>query len=272
VRIDLHLHSSASDGDLEPAALVRAAAARGLHLIALTDHDTVAGLADATAAAAAVGIALVPGIEISAAHVGQELHLLGYDVRPDEPALLEFTRTAAARRTARLHEMIGRLAALGAPVTLDDVLATAGPRTGTLGRPHLARALLRRGHVASYEEAFARFLADGAPAFLPTAHVDPGAAIDVIHAAGGLAVWAHPPADTFERDLPALAEQGLDGVECLRPRTRPRDAARLARTARAHGLLVTGGSDWHGPADGPLGTFHVRADEVREFLEQRAAR
>jgi len=246
--------------------VVQAARVGGLHIIALADHDTVAGVATAQAAAAG-SLHVIPALEVSTHHEGGELHMLGYYVDPLNPALSRFGSRAADRREERMRDMIERLDAVGIHVEYDDVLAAAGPKPGSIGRPHLARALVQRGYVATMSDAFDRYIGDDGPAFVSTRLLTPAAAIELIQAAGGIAVWAHPRSDLLEPMLPALVEQGLDGVECYRPRVGPADADRIADLASRHGLLVTGGSDWHGDWHGPLGSFAVDRDDVAAFLE-----
>jgi predicted metal-dependent phosphoesterase TrpH len=164
--------------------------------------------------------------------------------------------------------MLERLQAMGIIVPFDDVGAAAGPQARALGRPHLARALVQRGHAHSFAEAFDRFIGDAAPAFLPTNLLPQREAIALIHDAGGLAVWAHPRPDAFERSIRQMVDWGLDGVECFRPRCPPEESLRLEEACRSFGLLVTGGSDWHGTWHGRLGSFSVGRDEVGAFLER----
>ncbi len=263
MRIDLHLHSTASDGTLTPAALARAAAGAGLDIIAITDHDTVAGVPDAMRAAAD-RVTVIPGIEISSTLGGADVHILGYFLDFEDPALLEYTLAAVNRRVERMHAMLRRLEAIGMRVTMEDVLAE-GADAESLGRPHLARALVRHGYVQSVPEAFDRYLADGSPIYVPMELLAPRDAIELIHAAGGRAVWAHPEEEALERDLRYLVDAGLDGMECYRPRMTPEQVRRRVRLARKHGLLTTGGSDWHG---GPavIGEFSVSRAEVGDFL------
>lgn len=263
VRIDLHVHSTASDGALSPGAVVRAAAAGGLDVIALTDHDTTAGIAEAFAAGAA-GPAVIAGVEVSSTHGGEDLHILGYFVEPAHPALLAHGDLALRRREERMHGMIRRLAELGIRISYETVLEGAG--AGPVGRPHLARALVQAGHVRTVSEAFDRYLADGGPAFLPTELLSPREAIELVHAAGGIAVWAHPPLDLLERELKRFAAWGLDGIEGYRPANSAAELRRLLRAARTHALLVTGGSDWHGPWNGRLGDFHLTREQAADFL------
>lgn len=268
MRIDLHLHSTASDGSLDPGDLVRAARDGGLDVIALTDHDTVDGVAAALVEARAEpdrGPTVIPGIEISSTLGDVELHILGYGIDPEHPGLRDFGRIAANRRLDRMEGMIERLAKFGIHVTLDDVLQEAD-KASTVGRPHLARALVRNGAVDSVAEAFQRYLADDRPAFLPTKAIAASDAVRLIHDAGGLAVWAHPPIPVFTPTLPKLVDLGLEGVECFRPRNASHETRILQKEAERFGLVTTGGSDWHGHWQGPLGSFFVARNQVEEFL------
>lgn len=261
---------------LPPAEVVRAARAGGLDLVALTDHDTVAGIPAALATARQLrheapernAPLVIPGIEVSSTHAGTELHFLGYFIDHTDPVLHDFARAAEARRRQRMMGMVELLAELGIELDFDDVVREAGHDVASLGRPHLARALVDRGYVATTSEAFERYLGDDAPAFLPTELLTPREAIDMIHAAGGLSVWAHPPWETVESDLDLFVEWGLQGLECYRPRNTGIGTRRLLDAAEAHDLLVTGGSDWHGDWHGPLGTFSVGRGELEEFLRE----
>lgn len=267
MQLDLHIHSSASDGRFAPAELVNAAAQGKLDVIALTDHDTVAGVAEACAAAAESAVQVVPGIEISTRAAEGEFHILGYGIDPLAPALVAHSRQSGARRAERMQAMLDRLRPLGIEVELEEVDALAG-FPACLGRPHLARALVARGRVASVGKAFERYLRDGGPAFVVTEFPSVQEAIERIHAAGGVAVWAHPPTDLIAEVLPRLVALGLDGVECHRPRTPPQVISRLVQLAQDRDLLVTGGSDWHGPHNGPLGRFRVAGRTVSDFVER----
>jgi 3',5'-nucleoside bisphosphate phosphatase len=266
LRIDLHIHSSASDGSLPPAAVVEAARAGGLSVIALADHDTVAGVLPAQEAARGT-VHVIPALELSTRHEGAELHMLGYYIDPEEPSLVNFGRRASGRREERIHDMIGLLAGLGVHVSYGDVLAAAGKRPDSIGRPHLARALVQKGYASSISDVFDRYLGDNGPGFVPTALVTPREAIDLIHGAGGVAVWAHPRAEALAAGLRGLADSGLDGVECYRPRNTPAEAQHIAQAAASYGLFVTGGSDWHGDWHGPLGDFAVDRDDIAAFLD-----
>lgn len=266
MRLDLHLHSTASDGALGPATLVGAAAGR-LDVVALTDHDSIAGVP--AALAAAVGrIEVIAGIELSTTYKGRELHILGYDIDPRSPELVGFSRDAARRRQDRMANMVDRLGELGVSVPYEEVLRLAGSEAN-VGRPHLARVLVQRGHVRSFSEAFERFIGDGGPAFFPVQLLTPADAVALIHRANGIAVWAHPPLDLFRTELDALTEMGLDGVEAYRPRSLPVETDLVLEGAAARKLLVTGGSDWHGEWSGALGDFWVSDEEIAAFLARR---
>lgn len=267
MRLDLHLHSSASDGAVDPVQLVDLATRGRLDVIALTDHDTTAGLAAAMAAAAG-RIEVIPGVELSTTFDGREVHMLGYLIDPAGQELTAFSRHAATRRQIRMSGMIDRLGELGIAVRYDEVVGLAGAEAN-VGRPHLARVLVQHGHVRTFAEAFDRFIGDGGPAFLPVQLLTPERAIEMIHRAGGVAVWAHPPLDLFRTQLARLVEHGLDGVEAFRPRTSPVESEALLSGAAAASLMVTGGSDWHGDWNGPLGDFAVASDDVGAFLALR---
>jgi predicted metal-dependent phosphoesterase TrpH len=273
-RIDLHLHSTASDGQYTPAEVVALALQRGLDAIALTDHDTTAGLAEALAAAENTGLRVLTGVELGTWHGDiNEVHLLGYCFIPDDADFQERLRWMRDERRVRAEKMVARLAELGAPITLARVLEIAGE--AAVGRPHVAQALLEAGHVASCEEAFARYLADGGPAYIPRLRLSLPEAIAQIHAVGGAAVLAHPfHLPDAEALLPALLDAGLDGLEAFYPDHDAAFTARMVALAHHHDLIVTGGSDFHRPQpDGSLilGTVDVPPDCLAR-LEARAAR
>ena len=265
MRLDLHLHTTCSDGLLAPAALVAAANVGGLDAIAVTDHDTAAGVPAAWAAAAAEGgPRVIAGAELTCSLDGEEVHLLGYGIDPEHRAIDGFAERGAALRRERLAAMVERLRGLRVKVSVADVVVEQDCRS--VGRPHLARALVALGVVPSFQEAFARYLADGQPGWIPSRGPDVTEGIAAVRAAGGLAVWAHPElgdAAKFAR----LADAGLAGVETLRPRCIPSESLALEAAAREAGLFFTGGSDWHG---GPpsLGTWYVTERHVGVLLER----
>lgn len=249
-RIDLHAHTNVSDGTLSPAQLVELAAREGLRALAVTDHDHVGGLAEAREAGARLGVEVVAGIELSVTHPSGEFHLLGYLFDDQDPALLRELEDLRNHRAGRAARIVERLRAQGVDVALEDVAREASAQAGgSIGRPHVARALMRKGLVRSVEEAFDRWLADGKPAAVPKRKMEAREAIRMLHAAGGVAVLAHPVTlapearDRVVRDLAAL---GLDGVEVVHSKHGPEDAQRFRDLARELGLAATGGSDFHG--------------------------
>lgn len=264
MHLDLHVHSTYSDGALGPAAVVAAARRAGLGMIALADHDTVAGIAPARAAAEG-GLEVLAAIEITSRLDGRELHLLGYGFRVDDAGLAGLQARAAAARRERMAEMIERLRDLGVAITAGEV--TSEPECVSIGRLHLARALVRSGRAGSISDAFARFIGDGAPGYVPSRGPDVIEAIAAVAAAGGCAVWAHPAPDDA-RHFARLKESGLGGVEALRPSLDPYASVDLEQAARAAGLLVTGGSDWHGAPRPALGSWFVTEHHVGAFLER----
>ena len=264
MKLDLHVHTSASDGSVKPARVARMAAAAGIDVLAIADHDTTAGIAEAATAAA--GMRLVNAIEISCSAGESDLHLLGYFVDPAHPGLVEHSRRVVELREVRMRAMIGRLGELGVPVDYDAVRSEAGAHA-VLGRPHLARTLVATGAVPTVGRAFELYLSDHAPAWVPMQAVTLGDAIEIVHASGGIAVWAHPAADDLERRLDAFVELGLDGVECIRSRAARGEIDRALSMTRKRRLIPTGGSDWHGTWHGRLGEFLVRAQQIPEFVE-----
>lgn len=268
MKLDLHIHSTASDGAVPPAGIVSRARAGGLALIALADHDTVAGVPAALAAASDGGVHVIPAIEISASHRERDIHVLGYGIDPHHPVMESYGARARIAREERIREMVHLLTQLEVEVDFDAVLAEAGPDAAALARPHLARVLWTQGHVGSVAEAFDRYIGDEGPAFVPVQLLDVAGAIASIHDAGGLAVWAHPPLPMLGGALREFVDAGLDGLECHRPRVVPEDLNRLLNKARQHDLLVTGGSDWHGEWHGDLGSFHLGREQVAAFLER----
>jgi len=247
MRIDLHTHTTASDGLVSPAALVQAVQAARLDVFSITDHDTLDALAEAEGHARPHGLRLIPGIELSAMWRQKvELHILGYFLDPEDAMLLGFLRERREARRTRLQAMLRRLRALGIIVEAEEVLARA--RDGNVGRPHLGRILAERGFVVSADEAFDRYLGEGKPAYVPRPDVSVAEAIRVIHKAGGLASLAHPALHDHDEAIPDLVAAGLDAIEVYHVAHTPSQAARYRRLAERRGLLVTGGSDFHGAA------------------------
>ncbi len=243
-RIDLHAHTTFSDGLLEPEALVARAIERRLAALAITDHDSVEALPRARAASAP-SLELVPGIEISSSLHGMDLHILGYYLDAEEPGLRERLARFRSDRLNRALAIVARLRELGAPLDADELLARAGP--GVVGRPHLAEALVRAGHVESLEGAFRQYLGAHGQAFVPRPAFRPEEAITLIHAAGGVSVLAHPGSALSDSVIEHLAAAGLKGVEVWHPQHGLATVRRYRALASRLGLLETGGSDFHGP-------------------------
>jgi predicted metal-dependent phosphoesterase TrpH len=259
-RSDLHTHTTASDGTLTPAELVRLALDRGLEVLAVTDHDTVAGVAPALEAAAGSGLCVLPGVELSALHSGGGLHLLGYGFDPAAGGLDVRLRALTMGREERARAILRLLAELGVPLSWDRVAALA---RGAVGRPHIARALVAAGYARDMSDAFARFIGEGRPAYLPSGRLSVAEAVSLVREAGGEVALAHPllPAKPLDlaRLLPELRDAGLTGIEVYHSEHDAAATARLRRLADSQGLWWTGGSDFHGPSkpDAQLGAVPV---------------
>lgn len=271
-RIDLHIHSTASDGRLTPAEVATMAASRGLHLFALTDHDTTHGYAEARAEARHSNIRVVAGVEINTDSSLGEAHLLGYFSDPEKPTLQAVLSKIRTERLNRAEKMVAKLNGLGLPITLGQVLAQASHRS--LGRPHVARALVAGGWVASVPMAFELYLGSSKPAYVPRYAFSPEEAIRLIRSAGGVASLAHPVRSGSEKHLPGLVEAGLNAVEAYYYDHTPDDTARLRGLARRYGLLCTGGSDFHdilGDSRRGLGSVWVPEEDGERLWEEIAS-
>lgn len=245
--IDLHLHTTASDGSLTPPALAVEAARAGLRTISVTDHDTTAGLADAAAACEQLGLRLIPGVEVTAVEEGRDVHVLGYFIDPDNPELREFLMRQRADRVRRVRDIGERLRALGCPVALDGLVQSAGGgRTRAVGRPQVADALVAAGHAASRRDAFDRLLAEGRPAFVARCGAPVRDVVRVIVRAGGIASLAHPGLTNVDARIGEFARDGLHALEVRHTDHDAEAEARYRRLAGDLGLAVSGGSDFHG--------------------------
>jgi 3',5'-nucleoside bisphosphate phosphatase len=245
--IDLHTHTTASDGRCSPAMLVARARAAGVTVLAVTDHDTVAGCEAARTACADAGLEFVAGIEITAVREEADLHILGYFIDPASPPLLAFLARQRQQRVERVRRMIERLAELGMPLDADAIVQRAVDSPGTaIGRPWIARALVSGGYVATTSEAFSSWLGHGMPAFVPREGAAPADVIGRIHEAGGVASIAHP--GLLDRDawIPDLVAAGLDAVEAYHTNHDEEATNRYRAVAARHCLAVSGGSDYHG--------------------------
>jgi predicted metal-dependent phosphoesterase TrpH len=272
--IDLHTHSNASDGDLSPALLMRAAAQRGLRAIALTDHDTIGGLADAETAAKTAGIRFIPGIEVHINWSGEkhpaaicglgpggEFHLLGLGIRRPSPAFLQAVAELSRRREARNREILDKMRELGIEAAWEELAALSGGHS--LGRPHFAGLLVNRKIVKNQEQAFARYLGVGKPLYVPKAGLLFAEAAALIRESSGIPVLAHPMSlyvawGRLPDLIKTLKDQGLMGIEAWHPTAKSRACRRLEELGTRLGLYITEGSDFHGAArpDRKLGCSH----------------
>jgi predicted metal-dependent phosphoesterase TrpH len=278
MRIDLHTHSSVSDGTDTPEELVRKAAAAGLDVVALTDHDTFDGLDAAVAEGERVGVHVFRGMELSCSRRGDSVHLLAYGANPSNTDLAGEMVRVRGGRMGRLAGVLTKLAELGVPVSEADVMAEVGD-SPSVGRPHIADAMIKAGHVRDREEAFERFLAEGGPAHVPRYAIELERGIDLVHGAGGVAVIGHPWGRGREHVLPPavlrtlVADHALDGVEVDHQDHDTETRAQLRTLAAELGLLATGSSDYHGMGklDHDLGC-NTTAPEVFDELVQRLRR
>lgn len=242
--IDLHLHSTASDGSQSPEAVVALGERNGVRVMALTDHDSVSGLPAARARAEEAGIRLISGVELSVNEEGSDVHLLAYGFDPSDATLVEAIDRYRTARRDRARKILSRLKGLGIRISLEEIEEIA--RGGALGRPHVAEALVRGGHVDSFNEAFQRFLGHHAPAYVAKAAVSLEEAVAVVRDASGVTVLAHPGTLNRDHHIPSWARRGLDGIEVWHSKHDASAVARYQGYAQLHGLLMTGGSDYHG--------------------------
>lgn len=278
--IDLHAHTTASDGSLTPTELVEKAAGLGLAALAVTDHDTIGGLSKALAAAADAGIELVPGVELSVEDDSGRFHLLGLLIDPEDETLLRTLEEIRKSRAERNAQMAEKMEALGLPVTMDDVRAEAGEDAQVIARPHFAQALIKKGVVGSVAEAFEKYLSTGKPLYLPKQVLTPKDAIALIHGAGGVAVMAHPGLVPLDDDaLAARVERlatdaGLDGIEAYYSQHTQAQTERFLGLAKRLNIIVSGGSDFHGTPKPhvPLGVVYEGRAAAPEILDGLRAR
>jgi predicted metal-dependent phosphoesterase TrpH len=253
--VDLHMHSTASDGVLAPAAVVAAAHAAGLVAIALTDHDTLEGVPEARAAGDALGVRVIAGVELSAHEDHREFHVLGLHLTRLS-ALEDRLVTLRATRRTRAAQIVDKLRALGFPIDLDAVWREAG--AGAVGRPHVARVLIANGWAKDHRDAFDRLIGSGRPAYVPKQRLPLPEAVQMLREASGLAIVAHPGSDGSRARLETFKRIGFDGVEVRHPSHTAEDIARLGTLADFLGMVPSGGSDWHGASDGPRTIGNMR--------------
>jgi predicted metal-dependent phosphoesterase TrpH len=275
--IDLHTHTTASDGRCTPRELVARAVAAGVTALSVTDHDTVSGCAEASAACAEAGVSFVSGIEMTAVLAQTDIHVLAYFIDAHADSLLTFLATQRSSRIERVREMIARLRTLHINLDADAILKPGLDDVSiSAGRPWIARALVNAGHAASTTEAFERWLGRGRPAFVPRTGAAPAMVFDEIHGAGGVASLAHP--GLYQRDewIGRFVESGLDAIEAYHSRHDPAATVSYLQMADRFGLLVTGGSDYHGdPSHGPASPGSVSLpqqafDRLATYASRRA--
>ena len=285
-RYDFHTHTHVSDGSLSPAELVRAAARNRVTAFALTDHDTTDGVAEAQAEGRTLGIEVIAGIELSVSEQegARSLHILGLGIDPESAALRARLDVSRHGRSTRAARIVAHLQGLGVAIELARVEEIAGG--GTIGRPHVARALVELGAARDQDDAFIRYLRRGRPAYEPNPELSAREAIELVQLAGGIAVLAHPPLSGgiegpggIEAFVERLLPLGLDGLEIWHPGHRPAQIRRLRRLARTHALLETGGSDFHGEdrpgieiGRGRAGAMHIGRPVYDAFTARLAAR
>jgi len=269
--VDLHTHSTASDGVLAPDKVIEAAQRCGLAAIALTDHDTINGIPAARATGERLGVRVIAGVELSAFDEDHEVHLLALHLSRLASLEIRLTELRTLRH-ARAEKIVEKLNSLGIPVTLDEVLQQANG--GAVGRPHVARALIARGVVHDFRDAFMRYLGAAGSAFVPKTRLSIPDAIGIAHEAGALAIWAHPGDGGRRERLEPLVAAGLDGLEVKHPGHSSDDVKRLQALAEFFGLVQSGGSDWHGASDGPrrLGIMNVPVEWLERQDEKLASR
>jgi predicted metal-dependent phosphoesterase TrpH len=263
---DLHIHTTASDGSLTPAEMADAVVACGLGFFSVADHNSTTGLAAVQEALPENGPLFVRGVELSAQpDEGREIHLLGYGIEPAAPTLASTCELVSSYKRDQLHEIIFRLEREGVHASYHEL--PLDDRTVYLGRPLVADLLVREGYVESINQAFGMYLGEKAPTFVHMRRFAPARCIEAVHAAGGLAVLAHPTIETVDRWIAPLTEAGLDGVEAYRPALSGNAQLYVEKAAEHFGLFVTGGSDWHGwEVSRRLGDYVVSAEQVRGFF------
>ena len=275
---DLHLHTTASDGTMSPAELVRYAQEKGLKVIAITDHDTIEGLPEGIQEGNKVGLEVIPGVELSADAPTGTMHLLGYYIDPDSSELADKLRVLQQARMERNLKMVEKLRALGISLELSEV--KAAPEHGQIGRPHFAYTMVQKGYAQNIQDAFDRYLGKGRPAYVEKFRFSPAEAMDFIRKAGGITVLAHPftlkqaePQD-FEALIRELKEKGLDGIEVYYPEHSDGQKRLYRDVAQKYGLVISAGSDFHGlnKDEADLGEGYAAGELTYGLVEAMKAR
>jgi predicted metal-dependent phosphoesterase TrpH len=272
---DLHTHSLHSDGACTPEVIVARAAELGIRILSITDHDSVSGIEEATQAGRRLGVTIVPGIELSATLEHREVHILGYFVDIANKKLQQAISVFREDRLRRAERMVKKLNGLKAPVTMASVQEQAG--SASIGRPHVAKALVAGGFVESYYQAFVKYIGDNGPGYEPRAIVTPEQQVELIANAGGLSFVAHPGRSMTEEELVTLIKAGVDGIEVIHPSHSPDLVKHYKEITNQYYLLQSGGSDFHGGLrgdDDQFGRFMIPAETVqrmRTFLPHTTA-
>ena len=244
---DLHMHTTASDGTCTPETLVDHVRQAGILTMSVTDHDTMAGVAPVTTAAAVHGITVIPGIEITAVDGGRDVHVLAYFLSEDAPGLQDLLLSQRRNRIERAREIARRLEALGAPIDVDALVEAAGKGGGkAVARPQIARSLIEAGHVGTVAEAFDKYLSETSPAYIPHQGASPADVVALVTARGGLASLAHPGYTRKDEIIPSLVAAGLEAIEVYHSSHDTADEVRYLEMTARYGIGVTGGSDYHG--------------------------
>lgn len=274
---DLHVHTTASDGLYTPEKLVQYAKQKGLSAIAITDHDSISGIKEAIDAGKAIGVEIIPGVELSTLWQGKEIHVLGYFLNPDAPRIEETLEKQRNVRKLRNQMMIEKLNELGIEITLKEVEARKKDqrKDANVGRPHIAEVLVEKGIVKTINEAFDKYLGPNGLAYITPPRISPMEAVEYIHQWNGIAVLAHP--GIYQRDelIPLLVEAGLDGIEYSHPDHTPEDCGKYMEIAEKYNLLLTAGSDFHGEREGgtmyhaDLGTCGVTKEQLERLRQAR---
>lgn len=276
-RADLHTHTTASDGMNRPSDNVRMAAEAGLGALAITDHDTVAGIPEALEAGKEIGIVVVPGVEISTAAKGKDIHVLGYGIDYRDERFIHRLLSLRDTRNSRNELIIARLNELGMPISIEEVEAEANRNRrgdGTVGRPHIAQVLIDRGYVSDLREAFDKYLAEGKAAYVNPPRIDPLTAVEWIREAGGKAIVAHPGLYGEDELVESILDGGADGLEAYHSDHDEAEESKYEKMAADRGKLITGGSDYHGSREGivfhgPIGNRTVDVSVAELLLGRR---
>ena len=262
-KADLHTHTICSDGALSPYELVKKAKAQGLSIISISDHDSVAAIPDALEFGKEFGVEIISGVELSANFEDKEVHILGYFVDYKSQRLLDYLTFFRHERIKRAERIVAKLNSLQVPLRIESVMEHAG--TGSVGRPHIAAAMVDEGHTKSYQESFDRYIGNGGPAYERKFQFSPAEAVQLIASSGGLSFLAHPGRYTTDGMLQHLIKAGIDGIEVIHPSHSPEHVAHYRGVASEYYLLESGGSDFHGGKkndDGSLGSFFVDENKV----------